>query len=88
VNPSPSFDHRFSAYINVNNLDSIYRDFFIQGYPNSGSGFSLQEQIEIKNRCFKDLYNILEESVFKFYEIFTMSLSNQMKNEKLEETFN
>lgn len=65
-----TLDPKFSAYINVNNLDNIYREFFIQA-----QSVGISEQIEMKNRCFKDLYNILEESVYKFYELFTLGLS-------------
>jgi len=43
--------------------------------------------MELKNRCFKDMYNILEDAVYKFYDLFTTSLATSLKNEKLEETF-
>lgn len=53
---------KFNSYINVSNLDTLYRDFF--------STASKDQSLEVKNRCFKELYNILESSVFKFYELF------------------
>jgi len=33
------------------------------------------------------LYNLIEDSVVKFYEIYTECQSLQLKNIKLEETF-
>ncbi len=71
-------DQRFnSTFLNVNSLETLYRDFF---KPNS-------DQIEVKNRCFKDLYNMIEESVLKFYELHVECTATKQKNMKLEETF-
>jgi hypothetical protein len=61
----------------VSNLDNLYRDFFAQN----------PKDLEAKNRCFKELYNILESSVFKFYDLFVESQANQIKCDKLQETF-
>jgi hypothetical protein len=41
----------------------------------------------MKNRIFKDLYNIFEESIVRFYELYVDCLATKMKNQKLEETF-
>ena len=48
-------DQKFSTFVvNVNTLDSLYRDFF-DSQTTDPSRF--QSVIEVKNRCFKDLYN-------------------------------
>ena len=61
-------------------LDTLYRDFFKQQYPQ-------EKSVEVKNRCFKDLYNMIEESVVKFYELYVECAATHQKNLKLEETF-
>eukprot|EP00347_Sterkiella_histriomuscorum_P009079 403342596 len=77
-------DQKFCSLINVNLLDIIYKDFF----QSQTSGYSAsQDQIEQKNRCFKDVYNMLEDSVLKFYDIFVKYRASELKNQKLEETF-
>lgn len=60
-------DQKFCSLINVNNLDHIYREYFSHTFSSTAGS----EQTEYKNRLFKDLYNIIEDSVYKFYEIFT-----------------
>lgn len=78
-------DQKFNTFIvNVNTLDSLYRDFFNSTVVDPSRS---QSVVEVKNRCFKDLYNLIEESVVKFYEIYTECQSLSLKNVKLEETF-
>lgn len=72
-------DTKFSAFVNLGMVDVIYRDFFVQG--------SLMQQVEAKNRCFKDLYNILEESIAKFHNLFLAFNTSKDKITKYEETF-
>jgi hypothetical protein len=43
--------------------------------------------MEAKTRGFKDLYNIVEESVLKSYELYVELQSLKLKNIKLEDTF-
>ena len=43
--------------------------------------------IENKNRHFKELYSLIEESVLKFYELYVEAQGYKMKNVRLEETF-
>ena len=42
---------------------------------------------QIQERCFKELYNVIEESASKFHEIFIQYHSLQAKNQKFNETF-
>jgi hypothetical protein len=63
--------------INLNLLESLYRDFFKSSISSMTQGERL---IEVKNRCFKDLYNIIEESIVKFYELYVDSMATKQKN--------
>ena len=65
----------------MSSLDSLYKEFFSN--PNQTSN----QQIELKNRCFKDLYNLIEDCTFKFYDLYVSYNSTTAKNEKLESTF-
>jgi hypothetical protein len=62
-------------------LDSIYSEFFKQGGKNS------QDLLDLKTRCFKDLYNLVEELIGKFHEIYVSCTTYKQKTEKFEETF-
>jgi hypothetical protein len=65
ISPKIKLDQKFNSLIvNVNNLESLYRDFFNSQSTQGGI-------IEIKNRCFKELYGLVEESIMKVYELFT-----------------
>lgn len=71
-------------------LDSLYRDFFADNLK-LPAGLSPSDKhtalLEHKNRSFKDLYNLIEESILKFYDLYVEALSLKMKNVRLEETF-
>ena len=43
--------------------------------------------MEHKSRCFKDLFNLIEDSTFKFYDLYVTHQATLAKNEKLEGTF-
>jgi hypothetical protein len=43
--------------------------------------------MELKNRAFKDLYNMLEDAVYKFYELHVKCQVTEQKNQTLEQTF-
>ncbi len=71
-------------------MDSLYREFFsdILKLP---AGLSVTDKhsalLEHKNRNFKDLYNLIEESILKFYDLYVEAQTLKMKNVRLEETF-
>lgn len=62
-------DEKFGKYLNVGSLDNIYTEYFSSD-KNLNSVVGFEKIMLNKNRCFKDLYNILEESMIKFFEIF------------------
>jgi hypothetical protein len=47
----------------------------------------MQVQIDNKNRCFKDFYNKVEDSIFKLHEIFLAYHTQKNKIDKYEVTF-
>ena len=70
-------DARFSSsFLSVSALETLYRDFFKSG-----------AEVEVKSRCFKDLYNLIEEAALRFYELYVDCAATKQKNTKLEETF-
>ncbi len=54
-------------------LDSLYRDFFADNLK-LPAGLSASDKhcalLEHKNRNFKDLHNLIEESILKFYDLY------------------
>ncbi len=75
---------KFSKLFNINSLDKIYREYFTQSLS---TRVAAQDVIDAKNRNFKDLYNLIEDSILIFYEIFVKYQATEIKNAKLEETF-
>jgi hypothetical protein len=57
----------------VSTLDSLYKEYFSEG-SKLPPGMTQSERnasiLEIKNRNFKDLYNIIEESILKIYDLY------------------
>jgi hypothetical protein len=72
-------------------LENLYKDFFKDNNKSLSSGLTQAEKhtsmIETKNRIFKELYTMIEESVIKFYELYVEAQGLKMKNMRLEETF-
>ena len=67
-------DQKFNTFIfNVSTLDSLYKEYFSEG-SKLPPGMTQSERnasiLEIKNRNFKDLYNIIEESILKIYDLY------------------
>jgi hypothetical protein len=81
-NSQAKYDGKFCQLINISLLDDIYKDFF-----KSSKSVGQSELVEAKNRSFKDLFNMMEDAVVKFYEIFVKCKAQELKNQKLEETF-
>jgi hypothetical protein len=84
-------DQSFNSFVfNVNTLDGLYKEYFTENLK-MPPGLTQSEKnaalIEHKNRNFKDLYNLIEESMMKFYDLYVEAQSLKMKNVKLEETF-
>ncbi len=75
---SAQTDESFSSFINFGSLDTLYSQFF-----KSDSG----DSIDAKNRCFKRLYNLFEENITKFHDLFVANTSFKLKIAKFEETF-
>ncbi len=66
-------DQKFNTFIlNVNHLDTLYSDYFKSPshFPGTTPLEKQSAQLELKNRCFKDLYNLVEESVTKVFELY------------------
>ena len=74
-------DTKFNTLVNCNNLEALEKDFFAQGIK------TLPEQIESKNKCFKELLTLFEEALLSFFQVFIQYQATLSKNEKLEETF-
>ena len=72
-------------------MDSLYRDYFSDNLKLSVAGLSASDKhtalLEHKTRNFKDLYNLIEESILKFYDLYVEAQTLKMKNVRLEETF-
>ena len=75
-------DESFSSLLSLGSLEAIYTEFF-----KTSNGLSSMEQLDSKNRAFKDLFNIYNESLGKFHEMFVSNSSQRLKIEKFEETF-
>ena len=67
---------RFADFINLNCVQAIYEKFF-----------SHNAHPELQSRCFKELYNLIEECASKCHELFVSHHSLQGKNQKFHETF-
>jgi hypothetical protein len=65
-------DTQFNTMIiNVNSLEALYREFFKTQHQHGGYNDKQESSLEgNKSRCFKDLYNMIEESTIKFYELY------------------
>jgi len=54
-------------------LDCLYREFFSENLK-LPAGLSAADKhtalLEHKNRNYKDLYNLIEESILKFYDLY------------------
>eukprot|EP00347_Sterkiella_histriomuscorum_P019994 403339503 len=86
-NQSVSSGHSSQSTSLANTQNQIGSNFGFNGLHSVGNFNQLHSVLEQKNRSFKDLYNLLEEATFKFYDLFVSSFALQQKNEKLEETF-
>jgi predicted peroxiredoxin len=62
--------------VNVNVLETLYRDYFKAS----------DNQQEVRNRCFKHLYNLIEESATKCFELYVDAQAAKCKTARLEDT--